>query len=144
MLDQLPYRQLTIATLFLQVSKVDCHIDWFKSDQYDDPIEGLIENEPRRFNIQLTKHHYQSTFVAATETGEKHYANITTKNPGYCISEMYNWHGADLSGIDKITLFTTGLIDKEKRDKLISRSLEMYNKDAIIFNNGDRVSSLIY
>ena len=143
MLDQLPYRELTIATLFLQVSEVDCHIDWFKNDRYDDPNEGAIENEPRRFNIQLTKHHYRSTFVAATETGEKHYANIIAERPGYCISEMYNWHGADLAGVDKITLFTTGLIDKEKRDKLISRSLDMYHEDTIVFNNGNRVSSLI-
>ena len=142
MLDQLPYKELTIATLFLQISEVDCHIDWFKNDQYNDLTESLIENEPRRFNIQLTKHHYRSSFLAATETGERHYANITANTPGYCISEMYNWHGADLCGPNKVTLFTTGLIDKEKRDDLVNRSLQLYSNDAIILNHGNRVSSL--
>jgi len=142
MLNQLPYKELSIATLFLQISDVESHIDWFKDDNYDDPDEKSIENEPRRFNIQLSKHHYPSTFLSGTEKGEKYYANISQKTPGYCISEMYNWHGADLCGPDKITLFTTGLIDKEKRDQLINKSLLKYNKDAIIFNNGIRVQSL--
>jgi hypothetical protein len=139
MLDQLPYRELSIATLFLQFKEVTCHIDWFEDDKYDDEDEMSIENEPRRFNIQMTNHHYKSSFLAASENGDKHYATITKEYPGYCISECYNWHGADLAGPDKITLFTTGLIDKEKRDLLIEKSLKKLGSNAIAFCDGGLV-----
>jgi len=139
MLDQLPYRELTMATLFLQDREVGCHIDWFEKDNDTDPDERSIENEPRRFNIQLTNHHYKSTYVAPSENGDKVYGKITKETPGYCISELYNWHGAHLIGKDKVTLFTTGLIDKKKRDDLINRSLEKFKDDAVIFNNGRQV-----
>lgn len=143
MLEQLPYRELSIATLFLQYKNVECHLDWFKYDVYNDESEKSIENEPRRFNIQMSKHHYKSSFVAGSEHGEKHYATITKEYPGYCISECYNWHGADLAGPDKITLFTTGLIDKEKRDNLINRSIEKFKDQAIAFSNGELVDPML-
>jgi hypothetical protein len=139
MLEQLPYRELSIATLFLQYKEVTCHIDWFKYDKYEDAAEMSIENEPRRFNVQLTNHHYKSSFVASSENGEKHYATITKEYPGYCISECYNWHGADLAGPDKITLFTTGLIDRVKRDELVERSLDKFGRRAIAFCNGELI-----
>ena len=142
MLEQLPYKELTIATLFLQDREVGCHIDWFKEDKDTDPEERSIENEPRRFNIQMTNYHYKSTYVAPSEFGERVYGKITKETPGYCISEIYNWHGANLAGKDKVTLFTTGLIDKQKRDELVHRSLQKFKNEAVIFNNGIQVETL--
>jgi len=92
-----------------------------------------IENEPRRFNIQLTKHEYKSFYVATSENSERIYCNITKEAPGYALTEKYNWHGADYSGPDKLILVTAGIIDRNKRDQLIERSREKYKKDLIIF-----------
>jgi hypothetical protein len=139
MLEQLPYKELTAATLFLQATNVKCHLDWFEHDVYEDETEKAIENEPRRFNIQLSNHHYKSSYVAASEKGKRHYSTITKECPGYCMAECYNWHGAEYAGPDKITLFTTGIIDREKRDELIERSLKKYSKEAIAFSNGELV-----
>ena len=133
MLDQLPYKQLSLAVIFNQQIPVTCHIDWFEEDLDNDRQEQSIENEPRRFNINLTKHHYKSFYVAPTEDGERSYCKITKEVPGYAITERYNWHGADYAGPDKLILVTAGLIDKEKRDILVYSSMKKYKENAIMF-----------
>ena len=133
MLEQLPYRQLSLACMFNQLIPVTCHTDWFSEDKDTDTEEISIENEPRRFNINLTKHGTTSFYVADSEFGERHYCNITKESPGYALCERYNWHGAEYIGENKILIVTSGLIDREKRDRLINKSLELYRKDLIMF-----------
>lgn len=133
MLDQLPYRELSVATIFRQKIDVTCHIDWFDTDKDNDLAEMSIENEPRRFNINLSKHDYKSFFVSDSEHGKKHYCNITKEVPGYAITEKYNWHGADYVGEDKLILVTAGLIDRCHRDELVERSIAKFSDSLIKF-----------
>jgi hypothetical protein len=139
MIEQFPYKEIGCVALARQVIPVSCHVDWFKTDKDSEVDERSITNEPRRFNIQMTKRTYKSFYVADSEEGERYHINLPKNVPGFAITEMYNWHGADMVGPDKIMLVMYGIIDKEKRDELVRRSIKLYHDDAIVFDKGKLV-----
>jgi hypothetical protein len=64
MLNQLPFKKLTVVVLFKQTAQVNHHYDPHTDDVYEDHSEIEIELEPRRYNILLTKHNTSSFFVS--------------------------------------------------------------------------------
>lgn len=133
MLNQLPFKELSMVTMLVQRMTVETHIDSQVYDIITDPSEIAIEMEPRRYNILMTKHHYKSFYVRETQHSEKIYPSITADSPCHAICESHHWHGADYDGPDKIMLCVFGILDRPKHLKMIQENLERHKERAIVF-----------
>lgn len=135
MLNQLPFKELTMVVLMLQQTYVPHHFDPHRGDIYIDPSEISIDIEPHRYNIQLTQHGKNAFFVSDSYNGEKLYAPITKEQPCFAFCERYHWHGSDYVGPNKIQLSVFGILDREKHQETIAKNLEKNQSKAIIFEN---------
>lgn len=133
MLNQLPFKELSMVTMLVQREEVQTHIDSQVYDIITDPTEIAIEMEPRRYNILMTKHHYKSFFVRETQDSEKLYPTFTPQLPCHAICESNHWHGADWDGPDKIMLCVFGILDRPKHLQMIKDNLEKHKDKAIVF-----------
>jgi hypothetical protein len=136
MLNQLPFKKLTVVVLFKQTAQVNHHYDPHTSDVYEDHSEIEIELEPRRYNILLTKHNTSSFFVS-DNTDKKIHPVLTKERPAFAFCERYHYHGADYIGPDKVMLSVFGILDREKHKEMISNSVRKYPNEVIRFTDPD-------
>jgi len=136
MLEQLPYKELTLVTIMKQMKPVDYHTDTNDFDIHLDPTEVAYELEPKRYNILLNKHEYQDClFVADQIGGTKIYPRIPKERPCHVIPDRVHAHGADYCGPDKLMLCVIGgILDRELHQTMIQDSLTKYSSEAIIFS----------
>jgi hypothetical protein len=133
MLNQLPFKELSMVTMLVQREAVETHIDSQVYDNITDPSEIAIDMEPRRYNILMNKHDYKSFYVCENHGSEKIFPTITPDVPCHAICESHHWHGADYDGPDKIMLCVFGILDREKHKQMIAYNLEKYKDRAIVF-----------
>ena len=134
MLNQLPFKKLTVVVLFKQTAQVNHHYDPHTSDIYEDPSEIAIDMEPRRYNILLTKHDTPSFFLGDT-MDEKIYPRITRERPAFAFCERYHYHGADYIGPGKVMLSVFGILDREKHKEFIEAGINKYPNEVIRFTD---------
>ena len=99
MLNQLPFKELSLVIMLLQREQVESHTDNQDMDHIIDPSEISIDIEPRRYNIQLTQHGVKSFYVSKNKDSERFYPMITRKNPCFALCERFHWHGADYGNL---------------------------------------------
>lgn len=135
MLNQLPFKELTVVAMLCQNEPVDYHTDGLAIDNDLDPTEVSYELEPKRYNILLTKHDYKDCFFVSDKIGgTKVYPNIPRERPCHVISDRYYAHGADYRGEGKIMLAVIGgILDRPKHYEMIRRNLEKYRSEAVIY-----------
>lgn len=133
MLNQLPFSELTMVTMMIQKTYVSPHMDPHLDDVIPDPYEISIENEPHRYNIQLTQHVKNAYYVQETKTSEKIYPNITREQPCFAFCERYHYHGSEYVGENKIQLSVFGIVDRIKHKDTIIKNLIKHRDSAIIF-----------
>jgi hypothetical protein len=144
MLAQLPFKELTMVTMMIQKTYVPHHMDPHQGDVYLDPSEISIDNEPHRYNIQLTQHGKAAYFVSQTHDGEKIFPKITREQPCFAFCERYHCHGSEYIGPNKIQLSVFGIVDRQKHKDTIIKNLARHKDEAIIFPNPDDPSDLKY
>lgn len=132
-LNQLPFKELSFVALLMQREEVECHTDDQDADIIIDPSEVSLEVEPRRYNIQLTRHGIKSFYVCKDQGSERTYPMITKELPAFAICEKHHWHGADHVVDGKIMLSIFGILDREKHKKTIEYNLEKFKDKAIIY-----------
>jgi hypothetical protein len=137
MLEQLPFKELTLVSLFLQTKEVGRHYDPHVGDIYSDPTEIGIDMEPHRYNILLTQHGKPSFYLCDTRESDKVFPTITRERPAFAFCERYHFHGADYIGPGKVLLTVFGILDREKHKQMIAKNLEKYRDEAIIFDDPD-------
>jgi hypothetical protein len=133
LLEQLPFKELTMVALFLQIQEVGKHFDPYSEDIYVDPTEVSIDKEPHRYNILLTQHSKPSFYLSDTMDSDKIFPNITKERPAFAFCERYHYHGADYIGPGKVLLTVFGILDREKHKATIEKNLLKYKDEAIIF-----------
>lgn len=143
MLNQLPFKEITIAMLARQLKYIQYHNDDYSVRKNGVKCSNLVEDqnqmldiyEPRRYNILLTKHHYKDCFFVSTEIeGEKIYPAQSPSAPCHAINLKHYYHGADFRGPDKVVLLIDGILDLEKHKKMIDSNMAKYqHSGAIIF-----------
>lgn len=118
---QLPFKQLTVSGLLYQMGEIPAHRD---AHDPNNPIE------PRRYTIYLTNPKHNTFYFSKDENGEnKIYPNIVV--PCFAFNNTDVWHGAVATNRPKIILTTAGIIDNDKHEKLLKRSLEKYKDYAL-------------
>lgn len=119
----LPYKELIGVVLNLHKEYLPPHQD----EYINEDIVG-----PERYNVLLTSHYGQdSFFICKEKDSEKLYPKILKEYPVYAFSNNKVFHGADTVLDDRIILICAGILDKEKHQDLISRSVEKF-KDYVI------------
>lgn len=119
-LKQLPFKQLTVSGMLYQLGDIPLH-----SDTHD-PHEPT---EPRRYTIYLTNPEYNTFYFE--RDGVKHFPKI---NKDYCCFVFNNrdiQHGALMGNREKMILTIAGILDNEKHDILLERSLNKFKDEAL-------------
>ena len=135
MLNQLPFKELTVVAMLCQNEAVDYHTDGLPNDIDLDPTEVSEELEPKRYNILLTKHDYKDCFFVSNKTGgTKIYPSISKERPCHVISDRKYAHGAEYRGPDKIMLAVIGgILDRPRHFEMIQKNLKKYPNEAVIY-----------
>ncbi len=136
MINQIPI--LNPICIFMQQTALStAHVDTHgANDIRIIPNLWGIDTEPKRYNIQMTKFHYQSFFVSKTRESEHiPYTHVSKELPAYAFCEDHYFHGAEFCGVDKVNLCFLGTPDWPKHNALIKRSLEKHRDKAIIFED---------
>ena len=118
---QLPFKQLTVSGMLYQMGEIPPH-----QDAYDihDP------SEPRRYTIYLTDPRYNTFYFSKAESGEdKIYPNLVT--PCFAFNNTDVWHGAVATTRPKIILTTAGILDHDRHEALLKKSLDKYKDYAL-------------
>lgn len=121
-ITQLPFKQLTVSGMLYQMSEIPAH---------KDALDTNYPTEPRRYTIYLTNPEYNTFYVSKTENSEKVLINIDPEYSCFVFNNTDVWHGALKTDRPKIILTTAGIIDNEKHETLLARSLEKFKSQAL-------------
>ena len=120
-IKQLPFKQLTVSGMLYQMGEIPPHKD--APDKHN-------PTEPRRYTIYLTDPNHNTFYFSDNESGEnKIYPKLVS--PCFAFNNEDAWHGAIATNRPKIILTTAGIIDNEKHEALLKRSLEKYKDYAL-------------
>lgn len=120
LIEQLPFKQIAGAAFLYQIGSYRPHFD---SHDHNFPME------PRRYNVLLTNPKH-NTFYMGGEN-EKYYPTVDPKYPVFAFNNTDITHGTEQPTGLKIVLGIMGIIDNEKHEVLIKRSLEKFPDKAI-------------
>lgn len=122
-LFSLPYKQIIGAALSMHTSYLAPH---------DDDMDTNYPTSPERYNILLSPHYEQDSFFICKEVdGPRDYPTILKDYPIYAFNNKDIYHGADTVLDRRVIMICSGIIDEEKHQALISRSVEKF-KDYVI------------
>ena len=119
-IEQLPFKQLTISGMLYQMGEITEH---------QDTPDPLAPDEPRRYTIYLTNPSYNTFYISKEPNGVKYFPKLN--NPCFVFNNSDCWHGALPTLRPKIILTTAGIIDNEKHNELLRRSLSKFNQQAL-------------
>ncbi len=118
----LPFKQLTVSGMLYQMGEIPTH---------QDTIDPHDPTEPRRYTIYLTDPKYNTFYVSKTEDSEKILVNIDPEYSCFVFNNTDVWHGAFKNDRPKIILTTAGIIDNEKHNELLEKSLKKFKDKAL-------------
>lgn len=122
-IDSLPYKTIYGIGFNLHRAPLLAHRD------------ALIDNDPpelERINILISPHYGQdSFFLQPTLDSTPTYPVILKEYPAYAFNDTVMYHGADPVLDNRIIIVVVGILDKEKHQELITRSVKKF-KDYII------------
>jgi hypothetical protein len=121
-IKQLPFTQLTVSGMLYQLNEIPAHQDTF------DP---RLPTEPRRYTIYLTAPEHNTFYVSKTADSEKILINIDPNYSCFVFNNTDCWHGALKNDRPKIILTTAGILDNEKHEALLARSLKKFKDQAV-------------
>jgi L-rhamnose mutarotase len=121
-IKQLPFKQLTVSGMLYQLNEIPTHQD---AADPNDPTE------PRRYTIYLTAPEHNTFYVSKTQDSEKVIIKVDPEYSCFVFNNSDCWHGALKNNRPKIILTTAGILDNEKHEALLARSLEKFKDQAI-------------
>ncbi len=123
LIKQQPFKQIGGVAIIQQIGTVPDHND---TEDFYHPTE------PRRYLTYLTDPSYNTFYILDGE--EKRFPQIDNKYRCFAFNNSNVQHGADWHGRPKLLLTTAGVIDNEKHEALIKRSVEKF-KDKVMYAN---------
>ena len=127
-IDQLPFRQLTVCTHKIQKKVVGAHVDVFDTMIFQEgELEHIKAHEPCGFRILLKG----ATDSLEIYNGKQWVtANVPNAPSCYVINSTDCKHRVKQDDLRE-TIYLRGIIDKNRHSELIRRSLEKYSNNAI-------------
>jgi hypothetical protein len=123
----LPYKQILGAALNLHTKYLPPH---------NDEVDTNYPSSPERYNVLLSPHYDQdSFFICKEKTGQRDYPTILKDYPIYAFNNKDIYHGADPVLDQRVIMVCSGIIDEEKHQKLINRSVEKFEEHVIRYKD---------
>lgn len=122
-IKKLPFKQIGVAGFLKQLSNIEPHIDTFDLTK---------PNEPARYLIYITNHD-ENTFYMETLSGQRLDIDIHPHYRAFAFNNVDFKHGAETPHKTKILLSVVGILDHDKHDELISRSIRKF-KDYVVID----------
>ena len=123
----LPFKELTGASVKIQRGPSFPHQDDLHT------IEGDGLSEPKRITMSLTNVDHSMLYLE--KNGQKYYPKIPAGYPCYAFNNADVMHAADYDPTRiRIILDTAGMLDVEKHQELIKRSISKF-KDYVIYDS---------
>lgn len=119
---QLPFTQLTVSGMLYQLNEIPTH---------QDTADPRNQTEPRRYTIYLTAPEHNTFYVSKTADSEKILIKVNPEYSCFVFNNTDCWHGAIKNDRPKIILTTAGILNNEKHEALLARSLEKFKDQAI-------------
>ncbi len=116
----LPFKQIAGAAFLYQTGSYRPHYD---SPDHNFPME------PRRYNILLTSPERNTFYMG--DNDKKYYPVVDPKYPCFAFNNTDITHGTEQPTGLKIVMGIMGIIDDEKHEALIKRSVEKFPDKAI-------------
>lgn len=110
---ELPFDQIGTSGFIMQIGTIPPHKDAFYEIQ-----------EPRRYIIYVTDPAYNTFHFV--HNGEKIWPQIDTKYRCFAFNNSDVEHAADPTDRTKILLSTVGIMNKEKHEELLNRSIKKF------------------
>jgi hypothetical protein len=87
---------------------------------------------PERYNVLLTPHYGQNSFFLCKEIdGARTYPTMLKDYPIYAFSNRNAYHGADTVLDNRVIMICSGVIDEDKHQELIKRSVDKFKEYVI-------------
>tara|TARA_R110000796_G_scaffold814_6_gene3134 strand:+ start:3901 stop:4602 length:702 start_codon:yes stop_codon:yes gene_type:complete len=142
MLAALPYKLCTFAQILSQKMHIPPHQDGLydvsksvRGAVYDGAVDFNGETEPAGLKIILSHRDKNSFYILPSPGGKRQHITLPEDTNHFTINERKFWHGARYLGEPKYILSTFGIIDTEKQQELVSRSLQKYDDYSIILED---------
>lgn len=119
---KLPFKQIAGAGMMFQIGNTPAHFDTFDKNN---PME------PRRYNMYITDPAYNTFWLAHDDTSIKHYPTVDRNYPFFAFNNWDIQHGTDWPNNLKIVMGIQGIIDNDRHEELIERSVNKYPEKAI-------------
>lgn len=116
-----PFKEIAFAGWMRQISEYPAH-----TDSYD----PLKPTEPRRYNILLTEPEH-NTFWMRDENGEEWRPDSSKEYPMFAFNNIDTLHGTKPITKFKLMLGIVGIIDDDKHQELIKRSVTKFPEKAL-------------
>jgi hypothetical protein len=119
-LKQLPFKQLSVSGMLYQMGDIPPHNDTH------DPRQPT---EPRRYTIYLTNPDYNTFYFE--KDGKKYFPKINKDYSCFVFNNTDVKHGALKLDREKIILTCAGILDNEKHDLLLNRSINKFKEELL-------------
>lgn len=117
---ELPFKQVAGAAFLYQIGAYKPHFD--SADQN-------FPMEPRRYNVLLTSPDRNTFYMG--DNDNRHYPEVDPKYPCFAFNNTDVTHGTEQPTGLKIVMGIMGILDDEKHEALIKRSVEKFPDKAI-------------
>jgi len=118
----LPFKQLTLTGMLYQMGEIPLH---------QDALDPHHPTEPRRYSIYLTNPEYNTFYFSKTENSKKKVYPKILEHRCFAFNNRDCFHGASLTQREKIIITAAGIIDNQRHEELLSKSLNKFKEHAL-------------
>lgn len=126
-INSLPFVQLSNVKINMQTQSAVPHIDFVNPQEGQELYENNVNNEPCGYRIVVNG---KSDVLKIHKDNTVHTCIMPEDTDLYVIDSSGVEHSVD-DDKDRVTVYVTGFIDKDKHNQLIANSLKKYKKYAI-------------
>ena len=131
-IDLLPYDAISNVKINCQRKPTVPHVDFTQPEKGQELWKNSVANEPCGYRIVIKG----ATDVLKIHTNDEiQTAYMPEETHAYAIDQSSGLHSV-IDDPGRITVYTTGFINKDKHDKLIEKSLDKYRRYAIYKETG--------
>lgn len=139
-IEALPYEVCVFSQILSQQADIPPHKDGpyknkncLKMALKENPLDFSKQPEPAGLKVMLSHTSVKSLYVCETVKSRRQFVKLPQTTTSFALNERTFFHGAKAPKKQKFILSTFGIIDKNKHQNLIEKSLRRYREKAIRF-----------
>lgn len=127
----LPFSSISNVKINYQTKETKYHIDFVNPEEGNDLYKNVVTQEPSGYRVILQG---SKDVILIKNKNKIQIAKLPDDSNIYVIGQTNCLHKV-VEDKNRITIYITGFLDKEKHQKIIQHSLKKYKKYAIFLDN---------